>query len=424
MGSGLRVLNADGPELEHPTPGQNRPRVKPSLLLIHNNPIFLADGRLRVDRKFHEGMLNYGAHIRAPMTTLHPLAAAGHRIMDPVEVPLAELPYQVIGVHLNHRGQVLPSATAAVSAATAQASLVVGYGYGSGAIAKRQGKRYIAALEYDLPTQLIVTRSLAKDPLRSLVAQARCLQSWYGEMVPTMRAAHAIHCNGYPMHAQSAAYNTNRLLYLDSRMSRDMVITVDALRARLQGLRGRDGTMRRPLRLVYSGRYEPMKGSLDAVQAAVACQRMGLDVEMDTWGQGGLAPQMRAVAAMSAGRIRVHDTIAFPDLVQQTHAADVFVCCHIQGDPSCTYLESMGAGLPVAGYANAMWNAMAPDSRAGVISARNTPQALAQSIVDLVRKPMALEEASFAAQAFASAHAFEIEFERRTDAINAALALD
>jgi colanic acid/amylovoran biosynthesis glycosyltransferase len=396
----------------------------PTLLLVHNNPVVLDSERMQVDRKFHEGMLNFGAQIRATLTTVNPLAAPGHRIMDPVVLPLRDLPYQVLGITLGRRGAVTSESAARLDAAIAQSRLVVGYGYGSAAMAKRQGKRYIAALEYDLNTQLIVTRTQAKDPLRAVVAQARCLQGWYGEMVPSMRDAYAVHCNGYPMHAQSAAYNTNRLMYLDSRMARGLVIAEDALRTRLQSLRGepgKPGPLKRPLRLVYSGRYDPMKGALDAVKTAAACHAMGLEVEMDTWGQGELLGAMREAAAASQGRIRVHDALAFAQLVEQACMADAFVCCHIQGDPSCTYLESMGAGLPIAGYANAMWTAMAKDSKAGVVSASNTPESLAAALVKLVQTPGALEECSHHAQRFATAHAFEIEFARRTDAINAAL---
>ena len=391
------------------------------LLLIHNNPVSIDGGTLRVDRKFHDGMLNYVASIRSPasaahpFTTVHPLAVEGDAVMDPVALPLAELPYRVLGIPVG-RGMVQPEGARLLDQAVAASALVVGYGYGSAAMAQRHGRRYIACLEYDLPTQLVVTKSFARDPLRALVAQARCLRDWKREMVPAMRSAHEIHCNGYPIHEAAAVYNPRRLLYFDSRMSASMVIGEDALNERLRTRTGR------PTRLVYSGRYEPMKGALDAVKAADACRARGLDVTMDTWGQGSQAGAMREIAAASGGAIRVHDAIPFPELVKKTHDADVFVCCHIQSDPSCTYLESMGAGLPIVGYANRMWSAMAKDSLGGTVAARNTPDALAAALADLVNSPGAVEETSHRARRFAAAHAFEREFARRTDAINAALA--
>ncbi len=61
-------------------------------------------------------------------------------------------------------------------------------------------------------------------------------------MVPAMRTAHQIHCNGYPIHEAAAAYNPQRLLYFDSRMSASMVIGEDALAQRLRACKaGRRG---------------------------------------------------------------------------------------------------------------------------------------------------------------------------------------
>ncbi len=387
------------------------------LTIVHNNPISLDDGLLRVDRKFHDGMLNYVAAIRAPITTVHPLMRPGQSVMDPVVLPLAQLPYRVLGINVDKFAMPLAPDAQALEQTIAQSSAVVGYGYGSASLAQRHGKRMIACLEYDLQTQLIVMRSLARDPLRAGVNMARCLRDYYGTMVPAMRSAYEIHCNGYPIYHAAAAHNPKRLVYFDSRMSLDMVMADEPLAERLR-TRGS-----RPIRLLYSGRYEPMKGALDAVKAAAVCLQRGLNIEMDTYGQGSQAAAMRSVAQAAGPKIRVHDAVEFAELVKQSHQADVFICCHIQSDPSCTYLESMGAGLPIVGYANRMWTSMREASNAGVVTARNTPDAVADAVASLLSSPESLAQASKRAQAFARAHAFELEFAKRTDAINAMLEL-
>lgn len=393
------------------------------LTIIHNNPVRLDGGVMRVDRKFHDGMLNYVRHIHGgaegKIVTVHPLAAEGDGVMDPVEFPIKILPYQVLGVGIDRRGALLPQDAPKLDAQVAQSRVVVGYGYGTERMAKRHGKRLISCLEYDLQTQLVVTRAGSRDPLRVAVGMLRCLRDYRQTMVPAMRQAHEIHCNGYPIYNAAAAHNPKRLLYFDSRMSADMVISEQALAARLAA---HASDAARPLKLLYSGRYEPMKGALDAVKAAAECLRRGMRVEMDCYGQGSLLGAMRAVAAAAGPAIRVHDAIPFPELVQKSHAADVFVCCHIQSDPSCTYLESMGAGLPIVGYANRMWTSMAEASKAGVVTATNTPQAVADAVAGLLSPSARLAELSHNARRFAAAHAFELEFARRTDAINAALA--
>ncbi len=374
------------------------------LTIVHNNPVSLDGGVLRVDRKFHDGMLNYVAHIKAPIVTVHPMAKVGEPVMDPVEVPLHALPYKVLGINIDKRAMPLAPDALALSQQIAQSQTVVGYGYGSATMAHQHGKRMIACLEYDLQTQLIVVRSLARDPLRAGLNTLRCLRDYHGTMVPAMRHALEIHCNGYPLYNAAAAYNPRRLLYLDSRMSGDMVITESALAHRLQSHAGR------PVRLLYSGRYEPMKGALDAVKAAAACLQRGLNIEMDTYGQGSLAAAMRQVAAAAGPKIRVHDAIEFPELVKRAHQADIFVCCHIQSDPSCTYLESMGAGLPIVGYANRMWQAMGEASRAGVVTATNTPEAVADAVAQLMGSDSALSDASNRARLFAQEHALSVSF--------------
>ncbi len=403
------------------------------LTLIHNNPVRLEGDVLRVDRKFHDGMLNYVRHIQGgadgKIVTVHPLAADGDGVMDPVELSIKNLPYQVLGIGIDRRGALLPQDAPKLDAHVAQSRVVVGYGYGTERMAKRHGKRLISCLEYDLQTQLVVTRAGSRDPLRAAVGMLRCLRDYRQTMLPAMRQAHEIHCNGYPIYNAAAAHNPKRLLYFDSRMSAAMVISEQALAARLAAL-GLDSARLaahasdavRPLKLLYSGRYEPMKGALDAVKAAAECLRRGMRVEMDCYGQGSLLGAMRAVAAAAGPAIRVHDAIPFPELVQKSHAADVFVCCHIQSDPSCTYLESMGAGLPIVGYANRMWSSMAEASKAGAVTSTNTPQAVADAIAGLLSPSARLSELSHNARRFAAAHAFELEFARRTDAINAALA--
>jgi glycosyltransferase involved in cell wall biosynthesis len=386
------------------------------LTIIHNNPIELTGGVLRVDRKFHAGMLNYVDHIRAPIVTVHPRLKAGDKVMDPVEVPLADLPYEVAAIEIDKRANPDAPSKAALSDLIARSQTVVGYGYGTTEMARQQGKRMIVCLEYDFQTQLVVRRSWAKSQLGKIKAVVDGYREYHGTMVPAMRHAHEVHCNGYPIYNAAEPYNSRRLLYLDSRMSTQMVISDAALESRLRD------RVARPLRLMYTGRYEPMKGSLDAVKAAAECLRRGLDIEMDTYGQGSLAAEMRSVAAAAGPKIRVHDAIPFPELVHKTHQTDVFVCCHIQSDPSCTYLESMGAGLPIVGYANRMWTAMAEASNAGVVTRQNTPEAVADAIEALLKAPTGeLEGHARRAQRFARAHAFEVEFARRTDAINAAL---
>ena len=93
-----------------------------------------------------------------------------------------------------------------------------------------------------------------------------------------------------------------------------------------------------------------MKGAVDAVKTAVAALERGLDIEMHYYGQGSQFDDMQRIAnAHGRSRVHVHNAVPYAELVRRSRKFDAFVCCHVQNDPSCTYIESMGAGLPIAG---------------------------------------------------------------------------
>jgi glycosyltransferase involved in cell wall biosynthesis len=209
-------------------------------------------------------------------------------------------------------------------------------------------------------------------------------------------------------------YNANNLLYFDSRMSRELIISADQLEARL-------ARRRMPLKLLYSGRYERLKGSVDAVKVAEICLRRSLDVQMHCYGQGRLKAEMLDLAKHSDGRIVIHDAVPYSELVNIAAGFDVFVCCHIQNDPSCTYLESFGAGLPIVGYANRMWQRLRNESGAGLSSPLGNPEKVADSIQLLIQDRELLGALSRKALSFAKAHCYENEWAKRINALNEAI---
>jgi colanic acid/amylovoran biosynthesis glycosyltransferase len=366
--------------------------MKP-IAMVHMNAASIKQGVFTVDRKFHTGMLDYAGKINAPLVTIHPPNAGGP-IMDPISVPVADLPYRVAIGDLK---------------AISEAQMV--YGMGAPAIARSLNIPYIPIVEYDLATEITVSTSQSKNLIRKAVRAARCIRTWYRTTIPDLRRAHSVHCNGYPIHHVARQHNANSLLYLDSRMSEDMMISMNDLETRLATRKG-------PLKLLYSGRYERLKGTVDAVNVGLECLKRGLDVEMHCYGQGSLQAQMRLLASQSPGRIFVHDVVSYPELVKISRGFDVFVCCHIQHDPSCTYLEAFGAGLPIVGYANRMWRELWKESRAGYVSPIGRPAAVAETVERFFLDPQALAAKSRLALQFARAHSYEREHGKRIDSLN------
>jgi glycosyltransferase involved in cell wall biosynthesis len=368
-----------------------------------------------VDRKFHVGMQTFAKGIAAPLLTVHPESAADTLTMDLIEVPIAELPYRVMTVRTGARGGMpVEEDQARLQKEIAASRLVYGAHLGAAGFARNSGVPYIAVLEYDLRTELVVTTSQVSSLLRQGVRAARRTVSYAKEALSDFTRAHSIHCNGYPVYDESGLFNANRLLYLDSRMSADMVISAEQLQQRLAT------RSTRPLRLLFSGRYEHLKGTDDAVEVVIECLRRGLDVEMHFYGQGSLKSAMQARAAQAAvpGRIHIHDAIPYPELVEKSRDFDIFVCCHRQSDPSCTYLESMGAGLPIVGYDNRMWKRLAADSGAGLASKMGQPGLVADDVERLAKDTALLDAMSGRARHFAVEHTFEREFDLRMRSLN------
>jgi colanic acid/amylovoran biosynthesis glycosyltransferase len=382
------------------------------LTMIHANAARITGDVLRVDRKFLVGMQAYVERIREPICSIHPEASPDAPMMDPVEVPIGSLGFKIATLPVGRDQLVVPHRRAELADVLSHTRLMYGSHFGSVSIARKLQVPYVPVLEYDLGTHVVFATSSTTNPVRRLVRATRAYASHRAE-IPVLRAAAAIHCNGYPVFDETERLNARRLLYLDSRMASDMVMDSEALTARLAGRAG-------PLRLLFSGRYEHSKGALDAIKVALAAQRLGVALELHTFGQGTLKDEMSLLAAQSSqpGSIVVNEAIAYPILAQKAREFDAFVCCHIQSDPSCTYIESMGAGLPIAGYANRMWARLCAESAAGYAAPIGRIDDLARLVGRLAGDAETLVRMSHSARNFAAEHTFEHEFTRRTDSLN------
>ncbi len=385
------------------------------LTMFHPNAALIEGDQLVVDRKFLTGMQRYVDGINSALTTVHPKLTPTESIMDPVSVPLRSLPYAVSVVEADSRWQPLPHEAARLRELVSKTSLAYYGFFDVSALCKQEGVPEVLMLEFDLLTNLRVNTVEADGALKKLVCGARTLRD-YVCLVPAMRRALSVQCNGFPVYAEMAHFNPQRRLrYLDSRMSKACIIDEPALSKRLAAREaGR-------LRLLYSGRYAAMKGAVDVVRVGLEALRQGLDVELHTYGQGPQADQMRSLAAASQGRIRVHDAVPYPQLVELSRGFDVFVCCHVQSDPSCTYLEAFGSGLPIVGYGNRMWRGLKRAANAGVESPPRRPLAVVEALRMYLSQPQRLHADSVAARRFALEHSFEAEFGKRIADLNAVL---
>lgn len=366
-----------------------------------------ADGRLLLDDKFASGMALHarlwGGPVRAVMRDI-----GGDSLPFASSVDAADLNFMVT---------LLPDGASLDTALGRAPGLVLASAdmpehLTLGQAARARGLAVVYGIEYTLGTRLQIARlerdkSLAKR-LRSMLWNMRTEKARRA----VLAAADGIQMNGFPAEHDYARLNAMPLRYLDNRMSRAMMATPADRASRM---RRHDAKL--PLRLIHSGRLEPMKGGHLLVPLAHALRERNMAYSLDIYGTGSLADQIRRdiVAGGLSAQVRLHDPVPFEaGLVPiSRREADLFVSCHIQSDPSCTYIEAMGCGLPVVGFGNRMLSALVAQSGGGWCAAMGKMAPMAAQIAALDADRTALMAGADAALSYAQAHDFEAEFDAR-----------
>lgn len=241
----------------------------------------------------------------------------------------------------------------------------------------------------------------------------RRMESQFQAMIRTAAGAQL---HGIPAYQAYAAESRAPLLYFDTRVRRSMLVTTQELNARAERLRAG-----RPLRLVYSGRWTRSKGVDDLPRVANALVRQRVPFTLDIFGGGVLGENLRgALAEMQLDNVRLHGQLPFPELIRFIKdECDVFVCCHRQGDPSATFMETLSAGIPLVGYDREGLRGLIAHSNAGWLSPPQDVGALASRIAQLDRDRDSLIAASDAAAAFTITRTFEEMFRTRVAHLHA-----
>lgn len=228
------------------------------------------------------------------------------------------------------------------------------------------------------------------------------------------RRAAGIAANGVPASRSYSGLCQDVVTFFDTRMPRSMMASSSELQAKQERL-----LLGKPLRLGFSGRLEAIKGADHLVPLARELAAAGLDFTLDIFGTGSLESRVREQLQQLQlqDRVTLHGAVDFESrLVPHFRAnIDLFVCCHRQSDPSCTYMETMGCAVPVAGYDNHALRGLLELAHAGVGTPMDHPGALAQAIVALSRDRRHLSEMMRSALELSSEHDFERTFSRRIE---------
>jgi len=115
----------------------------------------------------------------------------------------------------------------------------------------------------------------------------------------------------------------------------------------------------RPLRVAFSGRVTAVKGPETVLTVAAQLPQM----EFSIFGDGDLRERLEASAPAN---VAFHGHMTFVQWKEYVrNNVDIALLPHPQGDPSGTYYEMMGSGVPVVGVRNTTWRELADREHLG-----------------------------------------------------------
>jgi glycosyltransferase involved in cell wall biosynthesis len=373
------------------------------------------DGQITITRKFLDGVAEMARHWDGPVEVILPPIDATTDNLDSVRIDPRE-----VGV----AAKVVPFEAQRLLPELAEAGIVLATVYyllnDAAEWCRQVGVPCVYVSEYTLETRLQILGAEVSNPL----VRARRRFWEYGQerkIRAGLRLAAGVQCNGTPTYDAYQPICANSLLFFDGRVERRMLISPDELKRRLEYLQAG-----RPLRLGFSGRFIRMKGADHLPLVARELKRRQVPFEMTLCGDGVLADGMR----QQIRSLGLEDCVRMPGVLDFANQllplvkreVDVFVCCHRQGDPSCTYIETMSCGVPIVGYENEALAGLLRRVPAGVGVPIDDVSALADAVARLHTDRESLAAMSRRALEFAAGNTFEETFRKRIEHLQGLLA--
>jgi colanic acid/amylovoran biosynthesis glycosyltransferase len=279
-------------------------------------------------------------------------------------------------------------------------------------VCREAGIPCIYVSEYTLKTrQQIAAVENQNNPLRRSW-RSRWEKAQETKQQNAIKIADGLQCNGTPTYEVYRNLNPNTILFFDTRITEDMLATFEDIEERT-----RDRDENTPLQLVFSGRLNRMKGADQLLDVAQELKQLGVQFKLFISGAGELEKSMHQRIATD-GLGDCVEMMGVPDFKTEFFPfvkanIDLFVCCHPQGDPSCTYIETMSCGVPIVGYANEAFVGIVDQSKSGWLVEMNRPDLLAKKVAELSRNRDEIKAMSFNSLKFAREHTFDKTFKAR-----------
>ena len=271
----------------------------------------------------------------------------------------------------------------------------------------------VYTIEYIFETRLQIARIESKNFWQKFKTSVWLYQNEL-KLRRALRNSDGIQANGVPAYSAYAQPCKTNLLYFDTRIEPSMGITDAELESRLSQLDNNN-----PLRLGFSGRLIKIKGADHLVCLAKRLKNKQIPFSLDIFGDGDLMQKMQQEIKENALThwVHLHGPVDFKQelipFIKEN--IDIFVMCHRQSDPSCTYLETYSCGVPIIGYNNKAHSGILHAHDVGWETKMNGIDELAGLITKLHVDREEIKRKSRLAIQFARNHFFEQTFKNRID---------
>jgi colanic acid/amylovoran biosynthesis glycosyltransferase len=373
----------------------------------------LPDGRIVLTQKFVEGVNEFHRFWGGPVEVYLESSAEQSGNLDEMPVSPDDFPFRVRVLTLAE----IEQAIVADRAAIVLLSLDDFRQNGLGAVCRRSGVACAYISEYSLATRRKIIDLGTTNPLKRVRRQLWAVNDERKRRM-AVASSNGLQCNGTPTYDNYLKLSPDPLLYFDTRVSPEQLATEDAIRQRWS-----ESIPSGPIRLMYSGRLIPAKGADQLVDVAKKLRERKADFHLYICGDGESKPGIsnRIRDEQLSGQVTLMGVLDFKSelLPFAKSSVDLFVCCHPQGDPSCTYLETMSCGVPIVGYANEAFEGLVRHSACGWATPMNRTEVLADKIVEIRSTPESLLSMSLASLTFSRKHTFDQTFSRRVSHLRA-----
>jgi glycosyltransferase involved in cell wall biosynthesis len=201
-----------------------------------------------------------------------------------------------------------------------------------------------------------------------------------------IRRAHVGFFHGGETFDAYSPFSRNPQLVHDIHLSKSDHIDTAALEAKARLAAAGSG----PLKILYVGRADAMKGPLDWVEVLTSAKAAGVDFAAQWIGDGAQLAAMRAriIEKGLEGRITTPGFISDrAGILAAYRAADIFLFCHKTPESPRCLIEALASGAPIVGYDGAFARELIHVNGGGALSPLNDTAALAGQILRLARDP-------------------------------------